>query len=132
MFGSIKKMFIVLLASIVNASTYTKCVSLSNKKCEILPTLINLHRNEYNQILHHYPFAVKLDKCAGSCNTLNGVSNRVCVPNKTEDLNIQAFNMISGKNELKILTKDVSCKCKCRFDEKKCNSAQWYLESCYL
>ena len=35
MFGIIKKMFIVLLTSIVNASKYTKCVPLSNQKCKI-------------------------------------------------------------------------------------------------
>ena len=32
MFGINKKMFIVLLASIVNTSNDTKCVSLSNQK----------------------------------------------------------------------------------------------------
>ena len=44
-------MVIVLLTSIVNASNYTKCVSLSNQKCKIRPTLINLHPNEYSQDL---------------------------------------------------------------------------------
>ena len=34
------------------------------------PTLINLHPNEYSQECHYYPFAVKLNRCAGSCNTL--------------------------------------------------------------
>ena len=34
----IRKMFIVLLSSIVNASDHTKCVSLSNQKCMIQPT----------------------------------------------------------------------------------------------
>ena len=51
MFGIIKKMFIVLLTNIVNASNHTKCVSLSNQKCKIQPTLINLHPNEYSQEL---------------------------------------------------------------------------------
>ena len=32
-----------LLISIVSASKHTKCVSLSNQKCKIQPTLINLH-----------------------------------------------------------------------------------------
>ena len=41
MFGLIKKMFIVLLTNIVNASNHTKYVSLSNQKCKIQPTLIN-------------------------------------------------------------------------------------------
>ena len=70
MIGIIKKMFILVLSSIVNASNHTKCVSLSNQKCKIQPTLINLRPNEYNQEFHYYPFAIKLDRCAGSCKTL--------------------------------------------------------------
>ena len=84
-------MFIVLLASIVNASNHTKCVSLSNQKSEIQHTLIDLYSNEYSQELHYYPFPVKLDKCVGSCNTSNDLSNRVCVPNKAKDLNIHVL-----------------------------------------
>ena len=119
-------MFIGLLTDLVNASNYKKCLFLSNQKCEIQPTLINLQPNEYNQELHCYPLAVKLDRCVGSCNTLNDLSNKVCVPNKTEDLNQSMFNMISGKNESKVLTKDISCECKCKFDGRKCNSDQWW------
>ena len=95
MFGIFKKMFIVLLTSIVNASIRTKYVSLSNQKCEIQPTLINLHFNDYNQEFHYYPLAVKLDRCVGSCNTLNDLSNKAYAPDKTEDLNLSVFNMIT-------------------------------------
>ena len=45
----IKKMFIGVISSIVNASNHTKCVSLSNQKCEIQLTLVNLRSNEYGQ-----------------------------------------------------------------------------------
>ena len=39
--------------------------------------------------------------------------------------------MITGKNESKILTKDISCKCKCKFDRRKCNSNQkWNNDKC--
>ena len=106
-------------------------MSLSNQKCEIQLTLINLHPNEYSQELRYSPFAVKLDKCVGSCNTLNDSSNKACVPNKTEDLNIHVFNTITGKNESKILTKDISCECKCKFDKRKCKSNQkWNNDKC--
>ena len=64
----------------------------------------------------------KLDRCVGSCNTLNDLPNKVCVPNKTEDLSIHVFKMIKGKNESKTLTKDISCECKCKFDGRRCNS----------
>ena len=83
------------------------------------PTLINWHPNEYNQELHYYPFTVKLHKCFGSCYTLNDWSNGVCVLNKTKDLNIHAFNLITGKIESKIIAKNISYECKCRFDGKK-------------
>ena len=69
-----------------------------NQKCMTQLTLINLHPNKYSQEFHHHPFPVKLGRCVGSCNTLNDLSNKVCVPNKTEDLNLSVFNMITGIN----------------------------------
>ena len=60
----------------------------------------------------------------GICHTLNTVSNKVCAPNKTEDLNLGLFNMIKGLNESKTLTKDILYECKCIFDWGKCNSNQ--------
>ena len=53
MFEFIKKMFIVSLTNVVNASNHTKCVSLSNQKCEIQPTFTNLHPDEGSQELHY-------------------------------------------------------------------------------
>ena len=44
-----------------------------------------MHHNEYSQELHYCPFAVKLDRCVGSCNTLNDFSNEVCVPTKQKN-----------------------------------------------
>ena len=95
MFGVIKKLFIVLLTSTFNASNHTKCVSLSNQKCEIQPILSNLHPNEYSQELPYYPFVGKFDRYIASCNTLNYLSNKACAPNKTEDLNIHVLNPLS-------------------------------------
>ena len=52
MFRLIKKIFIGLLISTVNASNHTKYVSLSNQKCMSQPTIINLHSNEWSQEFH--------------------------------------------------------------------------------
>ena len=114
-----------LLINVVNASNHTKCISLSNQKYMIQPILINLHPNEYSEEFHYYPFSVKLDRWAGCCNTLNDLSNKVCVPNKTENSNLSVFNMIAGIIGSKVLTKYISRKCKCRFDGRNCNSDQW-------
>ena len=68
------------------------------------PTLINWHPNECTQryvalkVLRYYTFAVNLERCVGCCNTLNDLSNKLCVPNKAEDLYLIIFKMITGKN----------------------------------
>ena len=49
-----------------------KCINQSN--------LVNLYRNEYSHEFHYYPFSVKLDRYVGSSNTLNQLSNKLCVP----------------------------------------------------
>ena len=125
MFGLIKNIFNGLLTSLVNGSYHTKCTLLSNQKCEIQPILINLHSNEYNEI-SIFGYIRKMSRCAESCNTIIELSNKACVPNKTEDLNLCIFKMMTWIHELKTLKKHISCKCKCRFDRKKCNSNQWW------
>ena len=75
-------------------------------------TLLNLPLSEYSQEFNYYSFAIKLDGRVGSCNTLNDLSNKIWVPNKT-DLNLSVFKMITEIKELKTLTKDMSCEHKC-------------------
>ena len=98
-------MLVILLISLVYRSNHTKSVLFSYQICMIQLTFINLHSNGYSQDLHSYPPVVKLDRCVWSCNNLNDLPNKVCVPSKTEDLNIYVFNMITGKNESKTLKK---------------------------
>ena len=69
----------------------------------------------------------KLDRCAGSCNTLTDLSNKLCAPNKTEELNLSVFNMMTEINESKTLTKHISCEFKRAVDGRKCNSVQWWI-----
>ena len=113
---------------------------LNNQKCEIQPTFINLHPHEYSQEPYCYPFTVKLDKFVGSCNTLDDLSKKVCVPDKAEDSNLSMFNMITGINESKTLTKHISCKCiepyeeETNFKEEKaaCKTQNFYILLAFL
>ena len=109
MFGLIKKISIRSLTGIVNGSNHSKFILLSNQKCTIQLTLINLHSNEYSEIFHYYLFAVKLDERVGSCNTLNDLSYKLCAPNKTEDLSLSVLKMITEINGSKKLIKHISC-----------------------
>ena len=77
MFGLMKKMFIALSSNVINRFIYLKYVSLSNQRCEIQPTFMDLCPREFNQEFRYYPFAVKLDIYVGSCNSLNDLSDKV-------------------------------------------------------
>lgn len=63
------------------------------------PTLINLYPKGYLEGLRYYPFVVTLDRCLGSCNTLDDLSNRVHVPKKIGYINLKVFNIITRKHE---------------------------------
>ena len=67
---------------------------------------------------------VSLDRCDGSYNIVEDPTGRTCAPYKTEDVHLKVFNMIIGRHELKILTKNISWKCGCKFEGRRCNSEQ--------
>ena len=86
------------------------------------PTLINLNLDEHDQGSCHSPFMLGLDRCNGSCNTPDHLSTRICVPNKTEDLNLNVFNVAIRISQLKTLMKHISCNCRFKSNSRKCNS----------
>ena len=96
-----------------------KCVSLNNKPCQTRPTIVNLNSNE----TLFYQFPVSVNKCAGSCNTIDDQYARVSVPNKVKNVNVKVFNLMSGVNE-RFLVQHESCECKCGLNEGACNSKQ--------
>ena len=67
---------------------------------------------------------VSLGRCNGSFNILHDFSSKICAPNKTENVNLNVFNMIIKINESKTIAKHILCDCKCKFDSKKFNSNQ--------
>ena len=77
------KMLIVILSNIVNGSNHKKCSSLNKPKRLIQATLLKLHLHANSQEFHYYSFEVEIYRCVGSCNTLNDLSNKVCVAIKT-------------------------------------------------
>ena len=50
---------------------------------------------------------VKLDGHNRRCNTLDDISGRIWVTNKTEDVNLSVLNMITKINESKTLAKHI-------------------------
>ena len=74
-----------------------KFVSMKNQQCKIRSTLIDLNLDE----LHYGSFIISINRCDGSCNTVEDPFCRTFFPNKIEDVNLKVFNMITGTNETK-------------------------------
>ena len=65
--------------------------------------LIDLNFDE----IYCYAFIISMKSCKGSCNTVEDPFHRISVPNK-----IRVFYVIKARNELKTLTKHISCECR--------------------
>ena len=61
--------------------------SLNKEPCLIRPTIIDLNPIELN----YYLFMISLDKCNGSCNVVDNLSTKMCVPSEIKDLNVKVF-----------------------------------------
>ena len=117
MFGFIKRRCLELLSvcaigsfgeSLVsNSKGPIKCVSLSKHPCQARPTIVNINSDETLFFL----FTVSGKKCNESCNTIDDLYARVCLPNKVKNMNVTVFNLISGVNETRFLIRRESCKC---------------------
>ena len=89
----------MLLLAGFGGSLATKCVSQNNQLCSARPTFIDLNPDK----LHYYLFMVSLDRFHRSCNTAEDTFGRICVPSKTQVVNLKVFNMINRINQSKIL-----------------------------
>ena len=78
MFRLINQVFTALLR--FGRPLVTKCVSLNNKPCMIRPLYIDLNSTEFD----YYLFMTSLDKCNESCNAVDDLSMKVCVPSKNK------------------------------------------------
>ena len=89
------------------------------------PTVINLHPNEYIQGLRYYPLAVIQTDVLEVVILLMIYPIEYVFQTKQKMLiNLSVYNKTTGINKSKKSTKHTSCKCKHKFDSRKCNSNQ--------
>ena len=98
MFGLIKKAFISAMTffnfNLSNVNSL-ECVLMNNKKCKIRSEIFNVNNNE--PLFYHY--SIKINKCKGSCNSMNDPYAKLCVPNDMKNINVKVFNLVSRTNE---------------------------------
>ena len=97
-----------------------ECVSLNNQECRIRPEIINLNTNK--PLFH--PYSIKINKCKGSCSTINDSHAKICVHDNIKNTNVKVFNLMSRTNETRHIEWHKSCKRRCRLDASVCNNKQ--------
>ena len=83
MFGFIKKCFFtaVTFFDLSNVNSL-ECVSMNNQECKIKTEIINLNTDEPM----FYPYSIKINRCKGSCNTINNPYAKRCVPDQIQSI----------------------------------------------
>ena len=111
--------------SIVNS---LECVSMNNQGCKIRTEIINLNTNEPI----FYPYSTKINRCKGSCNTINDLYVKICVPDQIKNINVKVFNLLLRTNETRHIKWHKTCKCKCTLDTSIFNNKQRWNDDRYI
>ena len=104
-------------------------VSVVNQKCMPRPKILNVNEGIGEALF--YPFNVLVNKCSGSCDTLDNPLSKICVPKIIKNVNMKVYNFLMRLNETPNVLWHESCKCVCRLNSSVCNSKQiWNSDTC--
>ena len=86
----------ISLFSILKVHTL-ECLSVINQKCMPRPKILDVNDSVGEGLF--YPYNVFVNKCGGSCNTLDDPMARLCVPNIIKRVNMKVYNFLMRLNE---------------------------------
>ena len=84
------------------------CVSVVNQKCMPRPKILDVNEGNGEALFH--PYNVLVNKCSGSCNTLDNPMPKTCVPKIIKNVNMQVYNFLMRLNETRNVLWHESCK----------------------
>ena len=86
----------ISLFSILKVNTL-ECLSIINPECMPRPKIVDVNEGVGEALF--YPYNVQVNKCSGSCNTLEDPMARLCVPNIIKNGNMKVYNFLMRLNE---------------------------------
>ena len=95
-----------------------KCYLLDNQECKIRPEIINVNNKESI----FYPYKIKMNRCVGSCKTIDDPYGKTCFANDIDNIGLKVFNLLSQNHETINIEKYKSCRCKCKLNKDACNN----------
>ena len=115
---------VISLFSLIKINTL-ECLSLINRECMPRSKILNVSEALF------YPYNVLVNKCSGSCDTLDNPMSKICVPKIIKNVNRKVYNFLMRLNETRNVLWHESCKCVCRLNSSVCNSKKfWNSDTC--
>ena len=74
-----------------------ECVSVINRKCMPRPKILDVNEGVGEALF--YPYNVLVNKCSGSCDTLDNPMAKMCIPNIIKRINMKVYNFLMRLNE---------------------------------
>ena len=106
-----------------------ECVSVINGKCMPRPKILDVNEGAGEALF--YPYNVLVNKCSGSCDTINSPVAKLCVPGIVKRVNMQVYNFLMMLNETRSVLWHESCKCVCKLNSSVYNNKQiWNSDTC--
>ena len=106
-----------------------ECVSVVNQKCTPRPKILDVNESVGEALF--YPYNVLVNKCSGSCDTINNPMAKLCIPNIIKRINMKVYNFLMRLNETRSVLWHENCKRLCRLNSSLCNSKQiWNSNTC--
>ena len=106
-----------------------ECVSVVNQKCMPRPKILDINEGVGEALF--YPYNVLVNKCSGSCDTINNPMIKLCVSGIIKRVNMQIYNFLMNLNETRNVLWHESCKCVCKLNPSVCNNKQiWNDDTC--
>ena len=74
-----------------------ECLSLINRKCMPRPKILNVNEGIGEALFNRHN--VLVNKCSGSCDTLDNPMSKICVPKIIKNVNMKVYNFLMRLNE---------------------------------
>ena len=106
-----------------------ECLSVINRKSMSRPKILDVNEGVGEALF--YPHNVLVNKCSGSCDTINNPMAKLYVPDIIKRVNMQVFNFLIRLNETRSVLWHESYKCVCKLNSSVCNNKQiWNNDTC--
>ena len=86
----------ISLFSVLKVNTL-ECLTLINRECMPRPKTLNVNEGISEALF--YPYNVLVNKCSGSCDTLDDPMSKICVPKIIKNVNMKIYNFLMRLNE---------------------------------